>query len=182
MAVRGTSKRARPPLALATLVFCSGPARTAAPGTKARAGSRSLLDIWNCCGGRARMAALVDCGRGWYFLLRRQRCFRPVVMLSSRLFVMCHCIHAQVVGLKCLWHLAQGKYQCPWKEDTCHSAAAGGHFVVLQWAHANGFAWNENACQAGAGAGTGTGQLGILQLAERSRRQIFAPSGLLFTI
>ena len=32
---------------------------------------------------------------------------------------------------------------CPWDEDTCASAAEGGHLEVLQWARQNGCPWDE---------------------------------------
>ena len=35
---------------------------------------------------------------------------------------------------------------CPWNEDTCAGAAAGGHLEVLKWARENGAPWDKYTC------------------------------------
>ena len=42
---------------------------------------------------------------------------------------------------------------CSWDEETCASAAEGGHLEMLQWARANGCPWNERTCRGAAEGG-----------------------------
>ena len=57
------------------------------------------------------------------------------------------------------WARANG---CLWDENTCISAASGGHLEVLQWARANGCPWDEDTCAAAAEGG----HLKVLQWAR----------------
>eukprot|EP00873_Tetraselmis_striata_P039719 jgi/Tetstr1/459983/TSEL_005307.t1 len=51
---------------------------------------------------------------------------------------------------------------CPWDEDTCETAAWGGHLHVLQWARSMGCLWDERTCSGASGGG----HLGVLQWAR----------------
>ena len=57
------------------------------------------------------------------------------------------------------WARANG---CAWDADTCSSAAEGGHLEVLQWARANGCEWNAITCKSAAEGG----HLEVLQWAR----------------
>ena len=46
------------------------------------------------------------------------------------------------------WARANG---CAWDAGTCSAAAGGGHLEVLQWARANGCEWNADTCKRAAG-------------------------------
>ena len=48
------------------------------------------------------------------------------------------------------WARANG---CPWVEETCTSAASGGHLEVLQWLRVNGCPWNHRTCAFAAQGG-----------------------------
>jgi hypothetical protein len=66
------------------------------------------------------------------------------------------------------WARANG---CSWNEDTCASAAAGGHLEVLKWARANGCPWNALTCfDAAAG-----GHLEVLQWARANGYSAISP-------
>jgi hypothetical protein len=45
---------------------------------------------------------------------------------------------------------------CPWNEYTCSEAAANGHLQLLQWARANGCPWGEGTCTDAARLEMGT--------------------------
>jgi hypothetical protein len=57
------------------------------------------------------------------------------------------------------WARADG---CPWDQGTCSRAAEKGHLHVLQWARANSCAWDENTCSKAAE----NGHLHVLQWAR----------------
>lgn len=59
------------------------------------------------------------------------------------------------------WARANG---CPWNEETCSSAARGGHLGVLQWARRHGCPWNAATCSFAAGGGPPVGQAKRLRL------------------
>jgi hypothetical protein len=42
---------------------------------------------------------------------------------------------------------------CPWDEQTCARAAAGGHLDVLMWARENDCPWDEKTCSEAARGG-----------------------------
>ena len=42
---------------------------------------------------------------------------------------------------------------CPWDEDTCSSAADGGHLDCLKYLHENGCPWDEMTCVKAAESG-----------------------------
>lgn len=54
-------------------------------------------------------------------------------------------------------HLALLKYcwanRCPWNEYTCELAAEGGHLEVLKWARSKGCPWDEDVCAFAAEEG-----------------------------
>jgi hypothetical protein len=49
------------------------------------------------------------------------------------------------------WARANG---CPWDENTCSSAAEGGHLGILKWARENDCPWNEETCYLAARVAT----------------------------
>ena len=51
------------------------------------------------------------------------------------------------------WARANG---CAWDADTCRDAAGGGHLEVLQWARASGCEWDRADCLRWASNGRGT--------------------------
>ena len=53
---------------------------------------------------------------------------------------------------------------CPWVEETCAEAAAGGHLEALKWARALGCEWCGEACANLAAYG---GNLEVLQWARK---------------
>ena len=48
------------------------------------------------------------------------------------------------------WARANG---CAWDAGTCSAAAGGGHLEVLQWARANGCEWDASTCMRAAEGG-----------------------------
>ena len=59
------------------------------------------------------------------------------------------------------WAQAQG---CHWDESTCAAATRNGHLVVLRWARDHGCPWDSSTCVAAASGG----HLAVLQFADQN--------------
>ena len=69
------------------------------------------------------------------------------------------------------WARANG---CAWDANTCALAAENGHLDVLQWARANGCEWDANTCSCAARGG----HLDVLRWARANGCALCQSSGL----